>query len=271
MKNDIKALEVGKSYSNQELQDIFQCGNTGGMRYSKKTNTLVIISNDFEGFYKNRWDGDILYYVGMGKKGDQDIDLSQNKRLKNCKDSGTTLYLFEVLKKGSYTYLGIPELVSEPYQEKQIDIEGHERNVWIFPLRVKESSLRDTVIQEKNGDLEKKCQKMSEKELIEKIKSGVHQKSMRTTISNVYERNPFVVEYTKRNAKGICQLCQKKAPFDTKNGEPYLEVHHIKWLSQGGEDTLENTVALCPNCHRKMHIVNDPVDIDKLLKTKSHG
>jgi len=24
-------------------------------------------------------------------------------------------------------------------------------------------------------------------------------------------------------------------------------------LSEGGEDTLENAIALCPNCHRKMH------------------
>ena len=49
-----------------------------------------------------------------------------------------------------------------------------------------------------------------------------------------------------------------------KNGEPYLETHHIVWLSEGGEDSIENTVALCPNCHRKMHVVNLQEDIDKL-------
>ncbi|MCD9544043.1 hypothetical protein GLP24_04155 [Photobacterium carnosum] len=44
------------------------------------------------------------------------------------------------------------------------------------------------------------------------------------------------------------------APFTKKsNGEPYLEVHHIKPLSQGGEDSLENVKAICPNCHREMH------------------
>ena len=36
------------------------------------------------------------------------------------------------------------------------------------------------------------------------------------------------------------------------------------WLSEGGEDSIENTVALCPNCHRKMHVVNLQEDIDKL-------
>ncbi|MFU8787539.1 MAG: HNH endonuclease [Methylobacter sp.] len=32
-----------------------------------------------------------------------------------------------------------------------------------------------------------------------------------------------------------------------------MEVHHIVPLSQGGEDTIEYVVALCPNCHRKRH------------------
>ncbi len=32
----------------------------------------------------------------------------------------------------------------------------------------------------------------------------------------------------------------------------------------GGDDSLDNTVALCPNCHRKMHVVNDENDKAKL-------
>jgi 5-methylcytosine-specific restriction protein A len=35
-----------------------------------------------------------------------------------------------------------------------------------------------------------------------------------------------------------------------------LEVHHIQWLSNDGDDTIDNIVALCPNCHRKMHILD---------------
>ena len=38
-----------------------------------------------------------------------------------------------------------------------------------------------------------------------------------------------------------------------KNKEPFLEVHHVKSLSDGGEDTLDNVIALCPNCHREKH------------------
>ena len=69
-----------------------------------------------------------------------------------------------------------------------------------------------------------------------------------------YARNPDVVAEALYLAKGICEACHQPAPFMKKsNGEPYLEVHHIKPLSQGGEDSLENVQAICPNCHRKMH------------------
>lgn len=86
------------------------------------------------------------------------------------------------------------------------------------------------------------------------------------TQSQQYERSPYIAEYAKRIAKGICQLCLRPAPFARKDGTPYLETHHIKWLSEGGEDSIENTIALCPNCHKKMHIVNDTLDVDRLLK-----
>ena len=39
----------------------------------------------------------------------------------------------------------------------------------------------------------------------------------------------------------------------------------IQWLSEGGLDSIDNCVALCPNCHRKMHVVNDPKDKQVLL------
>jgi len=32
-----------------------------------------------------------------------------------------------------------------------------------------------------------------------------------------------------------------------------LEVHHKVPLAEGGDDTVENAIALCPNCHRHAH------------------
>lgn len=87
-----------------------------------------------------------------------------------------------------------------------------------------------------------------------------------TSIYKGYKRSDIIKQYTKKIAKGVCQLCNAKAPFVDKTGEPYLESHHIIWLSRGGEDSINNTTALCPNCHRKMHIIDDKTDIEFLLK-----
>ncbi len=91
-------------------------------------------------------------------------------------------------------------------------------------------------------ELEEKCLK----------KRGASRKIKVTTIQ--YVRDPYISELAKRKAKGICQDCKEPAPFLNKlTQEPYLESHHIKPLWEGGLDTIENVVALCPNCHKRRH------------------
>lgn len=86
--------------------------------------------------------------------------------------------------------------------------------------------------------------------------------------SKQHARSPDVAAYVKKLAAGICQLCAQKAPFKTplKIGNyPYLEAHHIKRLADKGSDTISNTVALCPNCHRRMHVLDSKKDVRKLV------
>lgn len=72
--------------------------------------------------------------------------------------------------------------------------------------------------------------------------------------TTVYIRNPDVVAEALIRADGICENCNKPAPFIRKSDNtPYLEVHHVLPLAQGGDDTIENVLALCPNCHREEH------------------
>ncbi len=76
----------------------------------------------------------------------------------------------------------------------------------------------------------------------------------RTVTITVYDRNPDVVAKILLRANGICESCKNPAPFiRRKNNTPFLEVHHIKQLASGGDDTVENAQALCPNCHREKH------------------
>lgn len=69
-----------------------------------------------------------------------------------------------------------------------------------------------------------------------------------------FKRSPYVVAEVLHRAAGVCGSCLKAAPFTRKkDGAPYLEVHHRKQLAHGGEDTVENAIAVCPNCHRELH------------------
>ncbi len=96
-------------------------------------------------------------------------------------------------------------------------------------------------------------------------KSGEEEPESQTKKTTTYLRSPLIFELTKHLSNEICDLCEKPAPF-TSNNTPYLECHHIAHLAQGGPDVLENTVALCPNCHRRMHILDKADDREKLVK-----
>lgn len=82
-----------------------------------------------------------------------------------------------------------------------------------------------------------------------------HPRTIYTVTTEQVYRDPYIAEIAKKRAKGNCTLCGNPAPFADLHGNPYLESHHITWLSEGGKDSLDNVVALCPNCHRKMHIL----------------
>jgi predicted HNH restriction endonuclease len=49
-------------------------------------------------------------------------------------------------------------------------------------------------------------------------------------------------------ANGFCEACANQASFYSEDGSPFLEVHHVKMLADGGSDQIANAVALCPNC-----------------------
>ncbi|MCW1874887.1 HNH endonuclease [Erwinia sp. INIA-01] len=95
--------------------------------------------------------------------------------------------------------------------------------------------------------------KLTAKERAEILSAASKTPEVTEVISRVFKRNPVVVAEVLFRANGQCQNCKRDAPFNREDGSPYLEVHHIEWLSRGGEDTVENAMALCPNCHRHVH------------------
>lgn len=105
-----------------------------------------------------------------------------------------------------------------------------------------------------------KAQKLSQKERLEILKTLNSKPIKKSVIQTVFIRNQIVVAAVLYNANGKCERCKSDAPFlRNVDNTPYLEVHHIVTLAEGGDDTIENAIALCPNCHRQLHYGNKNV------------
>lgn len=265
-------IEPGNQLDNQELCSIFKCSPQGGMRKSNTTNTLLIISNHIKSIYDDRWLGEVFHYTGMGMSGNQSLDFMQNRTLAESLTNGVSIHLFEVFEDKVYTYIGPVKLSESPYKENQPDQDGNARQVWMFSLKLvsgKQPSLAENQIKTLIELKEKRAKKLSFEELHKWAKQSSKKVGNRTVSATQFDRSVWVSEYTKRKANGICQLCNQRAPFNNIAGEPYLETHHIIWLSEGGDDSIQNTVALCPNCHRKIHVLNAKADRHRLLETNN--
>ena len=262
-------LALGQIVKAPEINKIFKCSTFGGMNRSIETNSLVLVSNHVKSINEDRWIGDVFHYTGMGQEGDQSITKSQNKTLAESGTNGVEVHLFEVDVETEYRYQGQVVLAGQPYTETQPDKNGVNRQVFVFPLKLlsgEPTPIEESRFKETEVIRERKAKRLSDEELKKRAALAPKKAGERTVTGTQHERNPYVAQIAKRRANGICMLCKSPAPFSNDSGEPYLETHHIEWMAKGGEDTVENTVALCPNCHRRMHVLDDENDKIKLRR-----
>jgi hypothetical protein len=83
--------------------------------------------------------------------------------------------------------------------------------------------------------------------------AGTENPEQKTHQITVYDRDPKVKAFVLKRANGICESCKKKGPFQDKDGNWFLQVHHVIQLADHGSDTFFNAVAVCPNCHGELH------------------
>lgn len=83
-----------------------------------------------------------------------------------------------------------------------------------------------------------------------------------------WERSIDLKIYVRRRAAGACEGCGSLAPFLAKDGEAYLEPHHIRRLTDGGPDDFHHVIALCPTCHKRVHHGKDGSDYNTELAQK---
>jgi 5-methylcytosine-specific restriction enzyme A len=137
----------------------------------------------------------------------------------------------------------------------------------MFPVQLKAGGVRPLpsvgAIHQLEQAKEKALKEYSKEKLRQLAKKTKSKPAKRSARADDFVRDPYVAAYVKRMAEGNCDLCQKPAPFE-KDGQPFFHCHHVLWLARGGPDIIQNAVALCPNCHERMHQLDRKSDITQL-------
>lgn len=261
-------LAPGDTVDNDTIRAVFRCSLLGPMRWSPATNSLVLVSDHTQPGNEDQWIGKVFHFTGMGTVDDQGPLTRHNRTLAGSRESGARLFLFEVFEPGKYVFIGEAGLMDSPYRSRQAGTGAGARDVWVFPLQLAGHKNPPLIEQEVPGAAGEPARKRVR--VISHNKAGAPGEFTqgKTTAdspsADLLEPDRIVSEYARRSANGLCQLCGMPAPFAGNDGMPYLEIHHIIPLREGGADSIGNVAALCPNCHRKMHVLNLQADVQKL-------
>ncbi len=123
----------GDVLTNRHLMDFFRVGNMRGIRISKTTGAVLVISSVSNALYKDRWQDSVFEYTGEGRYGDQDMT-GGNLAIADSPRSGAPLLLFFKRATNAYEFQGEVRLMGEPRAEQQEDEHGLVRRVWVFAL-----------------------------------------------------------------------------------------------------------------------------------------
>ncbi|WP_316778914.1 HNH endonuclease signature motif containing protein [Pedobacter antarcticus] len=196
-------------------------------------------------------------YIGQGSKGDQEIKSYANSII-TSKEKNILLFTTreltskEVKELGSrhkkYKFEGVFDFLSWDYQ---IQNGGSRDGDRLIVIKLIEAANIFNGLKFED-DLEP-IQVENLIQLLAKIDKNNITTEKGITVTEYRRRSGLVKKYALMRADGKCELCRNKAPFKTKTGLPYLEVHHIFKLADDGPDHPNNVAALCPNCHREAH------------------
>ncbi|EHN67946.1 HNH endonuclease [Aliivibrio fischeri] len=206
---------------------------------------------------------DTFWYTGEGQTGDMQMTKG-NLAILNHQKNGKEILLFESVSTGYVRFCGICSYVTH-HIEQRLDKNSMLRDAFIFHLEIDSQNINNSVNNDKAPYLIKPTKSKSLKQLRDiAIAKTPAKTSTKEKLQHIHYRSEAIKLYAKKRAKGICEACHMNAPFEAKSG-PYLEVHHLTRLADGGSDTPENVIALCPTCHRKVHYSIDKDELNNKM------
>lgn len=242
-------FEIGRVYNRRsDVHSRFGGQQQGGIITPARHSLIIIITGEegLEHGYADRYrDDGVFEYFGEGQIGDMQFRAGNRAIAEHTKE-GKELLLF---KKTSHGLRFEGEMVCEGYhREAAPDRTGAMREAIVFELRSLEAVAEkvETEPSTPNAPLQVLRQ------LAFSAASEPAQPTAQGT-RNIYQRSRDVRIYVLARANGKCEGCDATAPFHRPDGSPYLEPHHLRRISDGGPDHPAHVIALCPNCHRRVH------------------
>jgi 5-methylcytosine-specific restriction protein A len=252
---------VGQVYRRRrDIHDRFSGQSQGGISTPTKAPLVFLFTGESGSAYgyedSFRPDG-TFWYTGEGQVGDMQV-VRGNAAIANHRDAGKKLLLFEYAARDQVRYLGEFEYLGH-HEEQRADRDGQPRKALIFHLG---SVAAVAASPQPPGPLPRKSSLAALRSAaLEGAGAGA---SVEQRLVNVARRAEAIRRYALARADGVCEACRAAAPFMARTG-PFLEVHHVVRLSDGGPDHPAHVVAVCPNCHRRAHHSVDAESFNKGL------
>ena len=266
-------FEIGKIYNRRsDIHSKYGGQERGGISTPAKFPYIFIFTgNNGEQYgYTDGYNKEgVFNYTGEGQEGDMKMTKG-NLAIRDHQKNRKSIYLFEKVETG-YNFVGLCNYIDDRI-EKLNDRNGELRDAIVFRLDVKNieeiTSSINSVEAPKAVYITKPSKGKSLQQLREiALSSTPTHASTQEKIQSIQNRSTAIKLYTQKRANGICEGCNEIAPFETKSG-PYLEVHHLTRLADGGADLPQNVIALCPTCHRKAHYSLDCLEFNNQLINK---
>jgi 5-methylcytosine-specific restriction protein A len=255
LKTELSDFVIGNTYSAYDIAIFSQVYNNQRGIYiiENELSTEAVflrVSLDSDSKYPNEWiikNEELKSYL-YSHNGKFDENYKQNRAVVESK-AKYPIFTFLKIDENKYLLDGIYQFVeinTDPNGAKWFRLKKQPHESHNLPLS------HEKLFIDKDVELSR-IRAMTSEERLKRISKTSHVAISREVVTSAYIRSPYVIAETLFRANGICEKCIKPAPFIRKDGSPYLEVHHLVKLSDGGTDDLSNTIALCPNCHREMH------------------
>lgn len=268
-------LVPGRLYDRRKEIHGYYGGQMQGGISTPKNHPVVLLFTGEEGHdygYRDgfREDG-IFDYTGEGQTGDMMMK-GGNRAIHDHDADRKQLLLFQSAGPGKVRFLGQCHYLGHRH-EPALDKDKKPRRAIVFELEIEarhgSGAPRDFVVdtdEPESPDLWKLSLDRLRRRALNQAKAGAPAKERKVLLR---QRSEAVRVYALRRAGGVCEGCGENAPFLTAAGRGYLEVHHIQRLADSGPDDPSAVVAICPNCHRRVHHGADGAEYNAFLAGKA--